>query len=236
MTQNPPIRLCTICARGGSKGVPGKNIRPLAGLPLIAHSIRQAKASGLFSHIAVSSDSPEILDISKQHGADILIRRPDEMATDTAGKMPAIHHAFLAATQETGAEYTTHVDLSVTSPLRLPADILGAVALQEETGCSNVITGSSSHCSPYFSLVEGKAGGVVSLSKKLDTPILRRQDSPACFDMNGSIYVWRPDALLENPSVFYPDTHLFEMPRERSLDIDEPLDFDLVEFMLSRRA
>lgn len=235
MTNMNPM-LCTICARGGSKGVPGKNIRPLAGIPLIGHSIRQARQAGLFAHIAVSSDSEEILRISREQGADILIRRPEELATDTAGKVPAIVHAVRQAEEVAGCVFPVVVDLSATSPLRQAADIVGAVALLERSGCRNVITGAPSHCSPYFSLVEGDAGGVVRLSKVLDRPVLRRQDSPRCFDMNGSIYVWRREALLESPAVFYDDTHLYEMPRARSLDIDDPLDFEMAEFLIGRSA
>lgn len=88
-------RLCTICARGGSKGVNKKNIRPLMGKPLIAYSLEQARASGLFDLIAVSSDAQEILDAARNHGADLLIERPAELASDTAAKLPAIRHAVL---------------------------------------------------------------------------------------------------------------------------------------------
>lgn len=226
--------LCTICARGGSKGVPGKNIRKLAGLPLIAHSIAQAKASKLFSHIAVSSDSDEILSISKAHGADILVKRPDILATDESGKMPAIAHAVQSVEKETGATYDIVVDLAATSPLRSAQDIIAAVELQKKTGCSSVITGTPARRSPYFDLVEGEGGGVVRLSKARPNEVLRRQDGPQCFDMNGSIYVWKRDALLKNPSVFYDDTRLYVMPRERSIDIDEELDLEMAEFMLRR--
>jgi N-acylneuraminate cytidylyltransferase/CMP-N,N'-diacetyllegionaminic acid synthase len=227
--------LCTICARGGSKGVPGKNIRPLLGLPLIAHSIAQARATKLFSHIAISSDSDEILSIAKTHGADLLIKRPAEMATDTAGKMPAIAHAVTSAETMSGKRFDITVDLSTTAPLRLPEDIIASVRLLKETGAKNVITGSPSHCSPYFSLVETDTEGKVHLSKQLPNKILRRQDSPACYDMNGSIYVWQRDVLLADPQVFYNNTRIHIMPRERSLDIDEELDFKMIEFLMQRR-
>lgn len=229
------MRLCTICARGGSRGVPGKNLRPLMGLPLIAHSIRQARATGLFAHIAVSSDSEEILAVSATHGADMLIRRPDEMATDTSGKMPAIAHAVMQAEQRSGGRFDIIVDLSATAPLRLPQDIHASIGLLMETGAGNVITGTPSHCSPYFSLVEPDAQGRVRLSKPLPGKILRRQDSPPCYDMNGSIYVWRRDVLLADPQVFYDDTRIHVMPRERSLDIDEELDFQMVEYLMQRQ-
>src|SRR6188474_827168 len=88
-------RLCTICARGGSKGVKGKNVRPLLGKPMIVHSIEQARASGLFAALAVSSDSPEILAIARDNGVEHLVERPAELATDQAAKLPVIRHAVL---------------------------------------------------------------------------------------------------------------------------------------------
>jgi CMP-N,N'-diacetyllegionaminic acid synthase len=229
-------RLCTICARGGSKGVPGKNIRPLMGKPLIAWSIEQARASGLFPIIAVSSDSDEILAAAKAHGADLVIRRPDALATDQAGKMPAIAHAVQSVEEMLQTRYDVAVDLDATSPLRLPQDIVAAVKLQEETGCTSVITGAPAHRSPYFNLVERDAGGIARLSKTLPGGVVRRQDSPECFDMNASIYVWKREALTADPKVFYGDTRLYVMPRERSLDIDDELDFAIVELILRRRG
>lgn len=96
------VRICTICARGGSKGVVNKNIRPLAGKPLIAHTIERAKASGLFACIAVSSDSPAILEAAATWGADYMIRRPEELATDNAAKIPAIRHCLAEAERLSG--------------------------------------------------------------------------------------------------------------------------------------
>lgn len=229
-------RLCTICARGGSRGVPGKNIRPLAGKPLIAHSIAQAKATGLFALVAVSSDSPEILAVAAEWGADLVIERPPEMASDTAGKLPAIRHAVLEVERRRGETFDILVDLDATSPLRLPEDIAGAVRLLEETGANNVLTAAPAHRSPYFNLVELDERGIVHLSKPLPQTILRRQDAPRCFDMNASIYVWRRAPFVAEPFAFDATTRLFEMPRARSLDIDEEMDFALVEVMWGWRG
>lgn len=224
-------RLCTVCARGGSKGVPGKNIRMLGGKPLIAHTIEQARASGLFACIAVSSDSEEILEVARQYGADQLVTRPLILASDTAAKVPAIRHAQ-EVVEEGGARFDTFVDLDATSPLRLPSDIVGAVHLLEASGVSSVLTGALSHRSPYFNMVEEQADGSVALVKPPPASVTRRQDAPRTFDMNASIYVWNADTFRKNPSVFYPDTRLFEMPSERSRDIDSELDFRIVELIL----
>jgi CMP-N,N'-diacetyllegionaminic acid synthase len=227
--------LCTICARGGSKGVVGKNSRDLLGKPLLAWTIEQARQTGLFEAIAFSSDSDRLLEAALKAGADIAIKRPDAMATDTAPKLPAIRHCLEQAIARTGTAPDIFVDLDVTSPLRLPSDITGAVNLLRQSGARNVITGAPARRSPYFNLVEARADGSVGLSKPVDPPIVRRQDAPRCYDMNASIYAWRVAAFLENPAVFYPDTQLFEMPEERSIDIDSDIDFALVDLLLRKR-
>ncbi len=127
-------RLCTICARGGSKGVRNKNIREMAGKPLIAYTIEQAQTSELFDLVAVSSDSVEILQVARKYGADLLVERPPELATDAIGKLPAIRHCVDEAERMSGKRFDTLVDLDVTSPLRLPEDIQGAVDLLETRG------------------------------------------------------------------------------------------------------
>ena len=230
------LLLCTICARGGSKGVPGKNVRELLGIPLIAHSIGQARASGLFETIAVSSDSAEILHTAQCFGADVLIQRPEEMASDTASKLPAIRHCVESAERAVGRRFPVFVDLDATAPLRLPEDIVGAVRLLEGTNVSSIITGALARRSPYFNLVEIDENGVVRVVKPLDRPIIRRQDAPRCYDMNASIYVWQRDRFLEAPSVFYDDTLLYEMPEDRSIDIDSELDWEIVKLVMERRA
>lgn len=228
-------RICTICARGGSKGVKNKNIRDLAGRPLISYTLEQARASGLFDVIAVSSDSPAILEVAQRYGADILVDRPAELANDTAAKIPAIRHCVERAERDTGNRFAVVVDLDATSPLRLTEDIAGAVELLERDGVSNVITAALARRSPYFNLVELGDDGVVRLSKPPEQPIVRRQDSPKCFDMNASIYVWRRAALFDFPTVFNADTRLYIMPEERSTDIDGELDFEIVELLMKKR-
>lgn len=227
-------KLCTICARGGSKGLPGKNIRLLEGRPLIAHTVEQAVSSGLFSEIAVSTDSEAIIEAAMSAGATIAVRRPADLASDTAGKLPAITHCVIQAEAASGQTFDIVVDLDATSPLRSVEDIHGAVALLTESAATNVITAAPARRSPYFNLVERSKDGVVRLSKP-GQGILRRQDSPPCFDMNASIYVWRRDRLLADPAVFYDDTQLFEMPEERSHDIDTALDFEWVSFLMRRK-
>jgi len=229
-------RLCTICARGGSKGLPGKNIRKLLGIPLIAHSIIQAKESGIFDYISVSSDSDEILSVAREYGVDFTIKRPDELASDISGKVPAITHAINDTEKKSGEKFDIFVDLDATSPLRIADDIKECVRFFEENkeSTTNIITGMQAHRSPYFNLVEVQKNGNVSLSKPLDENILRRQDSPKCYDMNASIYVWGRE-FLKNPAVFYDSTRLFVMPNYRSQDIDSEMDFKIVEMILKNK-
>ena len=228
-------RICTICARGGSKSVENKNIRELAGKPLISLSVQQASESRLFDLIAVSSDSAKILDVASKSGTDLVIERPAELASDTAAKIPAIRHCVEQAENSAGERFDVVVDLDATSPLRSIEDIKGAVDLLERNRVSNVITAAPSRRSPYFNLIELDENGVVRLSKPLKNNIVRRQDSPQCFDMNAAVYVWTRTALFEKPTVFNVDTLLFVMPEERSIDIDSELDFEIVQFIMKNR-
>lgn len=227
--------LCTICARGGSQGVKNKNIRQLAGKPLIAYTIEIAKAAGIFDHIVVSTDSDSIGEIAKSYGAEVFFKRPDELATSNAPKIPVIRHALLESEKYYGKRFDYLMDLDATAPLRSVADILGAWELFKECGYDNVITAMPAKKSPYFNIVELDENGRAHLSKPLDKPIIRRQDSPRCFDMNGSIYIWKRDTLLGCDKVITGNTGLFVMPEERSIDIDTELDFEFVEFLLSKR-
>lgn len=228
-------RICTICARGGSKGVKNKNTRDLLGKPLIAHSILQAKSSHLFECVAVSSDSETILETAEKWGADHLIKRPDEMATDQAAKLPAIQHCAQEVERLRQKKFDTFVDLDTTSPLRVVEDILGAVRLMEDRKALNVITGAPARKSPYFNLVELNDEGFVVCSKPLKVPVVRRQDVPKCYDMNASIYVWNRETLFQSKVILNKMTLLYVMPEERSIDIDSKLDFEIVEFLMRKQ-
>ena len=176
--------LCTICARGGSKGVKNKNIRDLNGKPLIAYTIEQAIQSGLFHRIVVSTDSDTIAEISKKYGAEVFFKRSTELSSDVAGKLDVIRDAFKRSEEYHNENYEFLVDLDATSPLRNVDDIVNSFALLKVNKYANLITACPSRKSPYFNLVEVDANGIVELSKKIDGKILRRQDAPICYDMN----------------------------------------------------
>jgi CMP-N-acetylneuraminic acid synthetase len=229
--------ICIICARGGSKGVPGKNIRLLLGKPLIAYTIEQALDSKLFEHVVVSTDSSEIANIAIQYGAEVPFLRPKEISDDKSPKWPAIKYTLLEYEKITGECYDIVVDLDPTSPLRNVDDIYNSIQLLTEKDASNVITAMPARRSPYFNLVEVYDNKGVNLSKPMHNSITCRQDSPECFDMNASIYVWSRKSILhnENNSVFFDRTELYVMPEERSVDIDSELDFKFVEFLMSSK-
>lgn len=228
-------RICTIAVRGGSKGVPGKNWRVINGLPLFAHSILDALESELFDSIVVSSDAPEVLNSALSFGATHVIPRPEELASDTSGKVPAIVHAVLEVERQMQSDFETVVDLDATSPLRSNNDVLEAVKLLETLRIESVVTACESRRSPYFNLVElNPETGQVGVAKPLPSGLLRRQDTPKTFDMNASIYVWNRNTLINDPKVFYPTTQIFEMPVERSQDIDSEFDFELVRWLMEK--
>lgn len=229
--------LCTICARGGSKGVKNKNSQIIGGLPLIAHSIIQAQQSGIFSKIAVSSDSQEILNIAEEFGVDYCIKRPKALASDTAGKLPAIRHCVRSVIEMSEAGFSFAFDLDATSPLRSQKDIERAFEMIKKPEISNILSACASRRSPYFNMVKLDDEGIPSLVIDSGQSVLRRQDAPDCYDLNASIYAWKIDALLnEDLQLFNNGTRILLMPEERSLDIDTHLDFKLVEFVLANRG
>ncbi len=227
--------LCTICARGGSKGVKNKNIKELNGKPLIAYTIEQAKDSNLFEHIVISTDSDDIANIAKIYGAEVFFKRSEEMASDTAGKLDVIKDAFIRSEKYYNRTFDYLIDLDATAPLRIVEDIINSFKQFKENDNDNLITAMPSRRSPYFNLVEQDKDGKVYLSKKLDSSVVRRQDAPKSYDMNASIYIWKRDIILNKNSLFLEKTGLYVMPEERSIDIDNELDFKFVEFLMKEK-
>lgn len=227
--------LCTICARGGSKGVKNKNIKPINGKPLIAYTIEQAKDSGLFEYIVISTDSDDIANISKEYRAEVFFKRDATMASDKAGKLDVIRDAFKRSEEYYNTQFDYLIDLDATAPLRDVADIISAFKQFKKNNNDNLITAMPSRRSPYFNLVEVNKEGKVYLSKTLKNAILRRQDAPKTYDMNASIYIWKRDVILQKNSIFLEKTGLYIMPEERSIDIDSELDYRFVEFLMKEK-
>ena len=225
-----PERLCIIPARAGSKGVPNKNIREFMGKPLLVHSIEQAIESGQFDTIAVSSDSPLYLDIAREAGANFLIDRPEYLASDTATTIDVLVHALEEAEQIKKKEFASVCLLQATSPLRRFGDIAEAIEVREEGGFDSVLSVCEAKNSPYFNLVEQKTSGDgVEISKQLNKVVTRRQDAPSIYQINGSIYVWSRQALIQQRKSLCTKTGIYLMPGLRSVDIDSEEDWKIAE-------
>lgn len=227
--------LCTICARGGSKGVKNKNIKEINCKPLIAYTIEQAKKSKLFEHIVISTDSDDIAKIAQEYGAEVFFKRSAEMASDAAGKLDVIRDAFVRSEEHYNTNFDYLIDLDATAPLRNVEDIVNSFNQFVKNDNDNLITAMPGRRSPYFNLVEQDKNGKVYLSKTLDEAIVRRQDAPKSFDMNASIYIWKRDVILNKSTLFLENTGLYVMPEERSIDIDTELDYKFVEFMMKEQ-
>jgi CMP-N,N'-diacetyllegionaminic acid synthase len=215
--------ICTICARKGSKGLPGKNIKKIGSIPLIGISILQAKKTKLFDKIVVSTDCEKIKKISKYYGAECWFLRDKKLSGDKQGKLPVIIDLLHRAETKFNKKYDYVCDLDPTSPLRTIKDVKNAFMRFKSKDADNLITGCESQKNPYFNMVvlENRK---VTLAKKNGKTYLSRQMAPKVYDMNASIYFWKRSILLKK-KLFNPKTVLYEMPVERSIDIDNIIDF-----------
>jgi CMP-N,N'-diacetyllegionaminic acid synthase len=226
--------LLTICARGGSKGVPGKNIKPINGLPLIAYSIRtaQAFAKKHTCKIALSTDSDEIIKTAAQFGLHTEYKRPDELATDTAGKIGVIKHVKEYEDQLADVPFDYVIDLDITSPLRTVEDIENALKLlQSNTEAHNIFSVSPANRNPYFNMVEDDGKGFVKLIKD-GSQFKSRQEAPKVYDMNASFYIFRPSFFDHHFAISITDKSLAYVVPHSCFDIDHPIDFTILELML----
>lgn len=222
--------LCTICARGGSKGLPNKNLLKIGDKSLIGHTLTQAKAIDAIDCIIVSSDSNEILKEGEIYAADILLQRSAKLASDNAGKIDAIIDCLNHAESNLNKHFDYVIDLDVTSPLRNLIDIENCLEFTKDQGFKNLITVTNSKKNPYFNQIEITNEGPQLV--KSGHNIKGRQSAPKVYDMNASIYVWSRDFLINEKTLFSRDTIVYDMPEERSLDIDNELDFKIVKHLI----
>ncbi len=227
------MKIISICARGGSTGLPGKNTRALLGKPLIGWTIEQALQSGVADRVLVSTDSEEIADVALRFGAEVPFLRPAALATADAAKVPVIQHLVEWVEANAGPVHTV-IDLDPTSPLRDVADIQACVAALDDAA-DVVITGYESDKNPYFNMVEEKAQGYFGRVCVPQHEVAGRQGAPKVYAMNASIYVWRRPALAASLWAS-PRVRLYDMPRERSIDIDHAIDFELVELLMRKKV
>lgn len=225
--------LYLITARGGSKGIPGKNIKPFCGKPLICHSIDHARAAGAADEdICVSTDSEEIKSVAEAYGLEVPFLRPAELATDKSGSYGVILHA-LKWMQDHGREYDRVVLLQPTSPLRTADDIAGAEALWTPE-CDMVVSVCPAKTNPYYNAFETDADGMLHISKGPGT-YTRRQDAPDVWEYNGAVYVMTAGSLLKGPMSGFKRIKPYPMPSERSVDLDTPLDWQIAENLFIKK-
>lgn len=223
--------IATICARGGSVGVPGKNIKPLLGKPLIVYTIELALAATGIDKVYVSTDDESIAEVARQAGAEVPFLRPAGLATSSTPKLEVIRH-LVEWVESHVAQVDRIVDLDPTSPLRDLTDIEECIAkLDDKTDV--VITAYESDKNPYFNMVESKADGSIRPVKTSLGGIVGRQAAPLVYSMNASIYVWHRHTLCKG--LWGGNTCLHVMPRERSIDIDNPIDFIIVEVLMKQK-
>ena len=227
--------LAVIPARGGSKGLPGKNIRPFAGLPLIAHSVLFAKMCPEISRCVVSTDSPEIADVARRFGADVPFLRPAELARDESSVWPVLRHALAKVEEEEGAVYDALLLLDPTSPAREPADVTGILRwLQDDPETQGVIGVSQPEFTPVSHCVIERGGWMAPLIEGGDR-YERRQEEPTVYRINGSLYVWRAAFVRRHEGPWRAERRyrLYEIPESRAMSIDTAEQFERAELLVT---
>lgn len=219
-----------IFARGGSKGLPKKNIKLLAGKPLIQYSIDIALASPLIEHVFVSTDDKEIANCAKNCGA-IIINRPPELATDDSPEWLSWRHAIEWVLEHYG-HFDEFISLPATSPLRNLEDIEVAIKKRRQTNADICIAITPASRSPYFNMVKYNDLGLIELVNKPETEVTRRQDAPKVFDITTVIYTATINFVMQKYGIFSGTVTCIEVPKDRAIDIDDIYDFRLAEAIL----
>ncbi|MAE50965.1 MAG: hypothetical protein CMH27_04070 [Micavibrio sp.] len=223
-----------ICARGGSKGVPGKNIKDICGKPLIAWSIEAALQCPDIADVVISTDDENIADVAKAYGAEVPFMRPPELARDDTKQIDAIVHA-VQSLKDAGREYDAVALLQPTCPLRIADDITGALDLMAQTQSDTVITVTAEEgviLSTFYELEKDNEARLMFPSSKEGT---LRQDYNAIYRRCGLIYVLRPDYVLRNKVLYGTKVSAYVVPKKRSFDIDCHFDWELTEWLLQQQ-
>ncbi|WP_376872885.1 acylneuraminate cytidylyltransferase family protein [Albirhodobacter sp. R86504] len=223
-----------IGVRKGSKGVPGKNFKSFCGRPLIDWSLDQLLENKRIDCVVVSTDDADILAHAVKRGAFDMGLRPDELATDAAGKFGVWKHALGVVEDKCGAA-EVFIDIDATSPMRIMADIDGALDLFLKERPDMVMNVAEAEKNPYFNLLEADASGALHVSKSLPGGVVARQQAPKVFEHAAATYVLDPAYLKRASGLFEGRVLPHIVPSERSVDIDSPIDFKIAEFLMSER-
>ncbi|MEN1989186.1 acylneuraminate cytidylyltransferase family protein [Paenibacillus hubeiensis] len=224
-----PTCLAVIPARGGSKGLPGKNIRLLNGKPLIVYSIEAALKSGCVTRVVVSTDDESIADVARHAGAEVPFLRPAELATDEAKSIDVLRHA-VQFVEENGQQYDCILLLQPTSPLRRAGDIKEAMNQFLQSGADSLQSVTPARTHPYLLRLRSDTGQMSPYV--VAEAHARRQDLTALYELNGALYLMKRDLLIKQEQIVGASNQGFVMPPERSVDIDTLWDFRLAEWML----
>ena len=220
-----------IFARGGSKGIPGKNIKPLLGKPLIQYSIEIALQTSGINKVFVSTDDADIAKVSRSNGA-IVIDRPIELAQDDSPEWQAWKHAISWVREQYG-DFEEFISLPATSPLRSVKDVESAILRRSNIGADICIAIAPASRSPYFNMVKKLGNNLIELVNKPTNSISRRQDAPEVFDITTVVYVANVEFIMSNDNIFDGIVTSVEVPRYRAVDIDDMYDFNFAESILN---
>jgi CMP-N,N'-diacetyllegionaminic acid synthase len=223
-----------ITARGGSKGVPKKNVRAVGGRPLIAWTIEAARGSSMLGRVIVSTDDPEIADVAIEWGAEVPFMRPPELAKDASSHISVVTHAIEWLDREEGCRPEYVLLLQPTSPLRTAEDIDGAIRMATEKRAEAVVGVTETHVHPYLTRRITCEGTLIDFVP-CDIAYARRQDLPPAFFVNGAIYLNRRESLLGKQKFVPEGTYGYVMPEERSLQVDTAWDLHLIDLVLNDR-
>lgn len=225
--------ICFIGARGGSKGVPRKNIRILGNKPLIAHTIESAFNTEIFDHVIVSTEDYEIARVAKKYGAEVPFIRPKKLATDTTGFADVMLHG-IDKLQKLGYKFNIFVNRDCTVPFMQISDMRNAVKLLKNKKCNAVYAVYKQHFNPYFNIVEKDQDGFLELCKNLKERPKSRQSAPTVYQLNG-LFVYYVDKFLKYKTPILPKSLPYEIKSEYGLMIDTELEFQIAEMMLKKK-
>lgn len=224
--------LFVIPARGGSKGIPGKNIKPMGGIPLICRSIDIARKFVEDNDICVTTDSDEIIEVVKQHGMDVPFKRPDYLATDTASSHDVLIHA-IDFYKEKGIEYDWMVLLQPTTPFRREEDLRKMLEMMSND-IDMVVSVKQAETNPYYNCFSVDEKGFLKRFIKPQTEMIGRQSQkPMIYEKNGSVYIVNVPSLRKQRMNAFEKVRFYEMDKVYSIDIDEPLDWIFAEAVLN---
>ena len=225
--------ICFIAARGGSKGVTRKNIRLLAGKPLIAYAIESSIKSKIFSHVVVSTEDKEIARISQKFGAEVPFLRPKKLATDSTGMTEVVLHG-LKKLHALGYDFDTFVNRDCTVPFLRNKDVAGSIRLLKRKNCNAVFGVYRQHLNPYFNIMELDSNGFLKIVKDEEKRPISRQTAPIVYQLNG-LFTYNTEKFFEYRNDLLLNALPYEIPIETGFMIDTEFEFKLAEFIIQKK-